>query len=261
MTSLLRQAIRQSGESFMALEQATGITRQSLMRFAHGQQSLRLDMADRLVDYFGVELRWKGKTRKGTEMFRALVEPDHVWGWDDIKTGADVPPRGSGLYAWWFDEVPPLVPTDATITKGRLHLLYVGISPRRPAGNGAQPSRETLRSRIRGHYRGKAEGSTLRMTLGCLLAETLDITLTLSAAGKRKTFDEGELRLSEWMCHHAFVSWMEYPNPWDLEEDAIRRFSLPFNIQHNQHHAFYRTLRQTRRSALAAARQVWADGQ
>jgi len=99
------------------------------------------------------------------------------------------------------------------------------------------------------------------MTLGCLLADTLGIALELSATGKRKTFGEGETQLTDWMRKHAFFSWMEHPAPWDLEEEAIRRFSLPFNIQHNQHHAFYRTLRQVRRAALAAARQAWEDGQ
>lgn len=245
----------------MALEQATGITRQSLMRFASGQQSLRLDMADRLVDYFDVELRLKGRVRKGIEMFKTLVEPDHIWGWDDIEENADIPPRSRGLYAWWFNEIPPHVPIDTTITKDRLHLLYIGISPKRPSGNGAQLSRETLRSRIRTHYRGNAEGSTLRITLGCLLADILGITLALSDSGKRKIFVEGKSKLTKWMRQHAFVSWMEHPSPWDLEEEAIRRFSLPFNIQHNQHHAFYPTLRQIRRSALAAAREDWQNRQ
>jgi hypothetical protein len=33
------------------------------MRFLRGEQSLRLDMADKLAAYFGLELRVKGKGR------------------------------------------------------------------------------------------------------------------------------------------------------------------------------------------------------
>lgn len=54
-------------------------------------------------------------------------------------------------------------------------LLYVGISPKAPPSNGGAPSRSTLRKRLQTHYRGNAEGSTLRKTLGCLLAGQPDI--------------------------------------------------------------------------------------
>ena len=43
--------------SFKALERETGVKRQSLMRFVRGEQSLRLDMADRLAAYFGIECK------------------------------------------------------------------------------------------------------------------------------------------------------------------------------------------------------------
>ena len=57
MTHLLRRAIAESGISFKALSEATGLTRPSLMRFARGQQSLRLDLAEKLAAYFGIECR------------------------------------------------------------------------------------------------------------------------------------------------------------------------------------------------------------
>lgn len=63
MTALLRQAIAESGMSFKGIERETGIFRQSLMKFARGEQSLRLDLADKLAAYFGIECRWK--RRKG----------------------------------------------------------------------------------------------------------------------------------------------------------------------------------------------------
>jgi plasmid maintenance system antidote protein VapI len=63
LTVVLREVIRESGLSFKALEQQTGVLRQSLMKFVKGKQSLRLDMADRLVGYFQLELRAKRKRR------------------------------------------------------------------------------------------------------------------------------------------------------------------------------------------------------
>jgi plasmid maintenance system antidote protein VapI len=61
LTAGLRQAILQSGESFKALEAWTGVKRQSLMKFARGEQSLRLDMADKLAEHFGMMLMRRGK--------------------------------------------------------------------------------------------------------------------------------------------------------------------------------------------------------
>jgi plasmid maintenance system antidote protein VapI len=56
LSAALRQAIRESGLSFKALEKETGVLRQSLMKFVRGEQSLRLDMADKLAVYFGLSL-------------------------------------------------------------------------------------------------------------------------------------------------------------------------------------------------------------
>lgn len=56
MTSLLREALTNC-ESLSAVERATGVKRQSMMKFVRGEQSLRLDMADRLAEHFGIECR------------------------------------------------------------------------------------------------------------------------------------------------------------------------------------------------------------
>jgi plasmid maintenance system antidote protein VapI len=67
ISELLRRAILEAIESrrtsYKALERETGVTRASVMRFAKGSQSLRLDMADRLAAYFGLELKQKNKGR------------------------------------------------------------------------------------------------------------------------------------------------------------------------------------------------------
>jgi plasmid maintenance system antidote protein VapI len=56
LTTALKQAIAESELSFKALERATGVKRQSLMKFMAGEQSLRLDMADKLAIYFDLQL-------------------------------------------------------------------------------------------------------------------------------------------------------------------------------------------------------------
>lgn len=56
LTSAIKKAITDSQLSFKALERATGVKRQSLMKFMAGEQSLRLDMADKLAGYFGLRL-------------------------------------------------------------------------------------------------------------------------------------------------------------------------------------------------------------
>lgn len=57
ITDALKKAIADSGKSFRELERETGIIRQSLMRFMRGERSLRLDIADKLANYFGLKLR------------------------------------------------------------------------------------------------------------------------------------------------------------------------------------------------------------
>jgi hypothetical protein len=67
MTEALRAALNdaiESGETFRSIERETGIVRQSLMPFARGEQTLRLDKADLLAEYFGLELKPVTK-RKG----------------------------------------------------------------------------------------------------------------------------------------------------------------------------------------------------
>ena len=135
----------------------------------------------------------------------------------------------------------------------------VGISPKAPPNKGRRPSRETLQSRLRYHMRGNAEGSTLRLTLGCLLSKRLGIELRRVGSGWRLTFCDGEQRLSEWLGDNAFVSWKTCSEPWLLEEQLIRYVPLPLNLDQNGRHPFHPILSSVRRMARDAARQasIW----
>jgi len=61
ISDALKRAIVQSGMAHVALERETGVQRASIMRFLRGEQSIRLDGADKLAAYFGLELRPKRK--------------------------------------------------------------------------------------------------------------------------------------------------------------------------------------------------------
>lgn len=60
LSLMLRQALRDAN-SVRAVARATGLTHPALIRFMRGDQSLRLDLAERLADYFGIEYRMRGK--------------------------------------------------------------------------------------------------------------------------------------------------------------------------------------------------------
>jgi plasmid maintenance system antidote protein VapI len=60
ISDLLRRVIAESDVSYNELQKATRVTRASIMRFVRGDQSIRLDSADRLAEFFGLELRKKG---------------------------------------------------------------------------------------------------------------------------------------------------------------------------------------------------------
>ncbi len=55
-TEALLQAISESGLAFIELERRSGVKRQSIMRFVAGEQSLRLDCADKLMVALGIRV-------------------------------------------------------------------------------------------------------------------------------------------------------------------------------------------------------------
>lgn len=181
-----------------------------------------------------------------------LTEPSRLFTGDEVLGRPSVVPAESGVYAWYFSVAPPAVPTQGCIRVEGSILLYVGISPRTFTN---KVSTQNLRSRLRYHYRGNAEGSTLRLTLGCLLTEDLGIELRRVGSGTRLTFGaDGERRLSEWMRAAARVCWVTTGEPHALETELIRTVSLPLNLDQNAKHAFRLQLRGLRIAAAARAR-------
>lgn len=175
----------------------------------------------------------------------------------DVAVGRGTPvPKEGGVYAWWFDELPGEVEASGCIQRDGLTLLYVGISPKAPPKTGTLVSSQTLRSRITTHYAGNAEGSTLRLSLGCLLAPTLGFELRRFGSGTRMHFGEGERELSRWMHEHARVSWIADDAPWELESRLFGKLVLPLNISGNANCRFAARMSVIRSDARTRARAL-----
>ena len=159
-----------------------------------------------------------------------------------------------GVYAWFFKEIPGATPTDECVTKDGLTLLYVGISPDKV---GKPNSKQNLRKRITNHYRGNAEGSTLRRSLGVLLTDKSYFPLRRVGNGDRMTFTHlGEQWLDKWMEENAFVCWVKNDTPWELEDELMGTLSLPLNIKGNRDHLFADQLSRLRKEAIKNARET-----
>lgn len=183
----------------------------------------------------------------------SLTQPARLWTRHDVITRPCPIPTAPGIYAWYFRTYPAIIPAEDCVRHDGYTLLYIGISPREPSANGQFVSLQTLRSRIRQHYSLNAEGSTLRLSLGVLLANTLGIQLRRVGSGKRKTFHTGESTLSHWMAENAFVTWVAHETPWTIEHQLIGSLSLPLNLRDNERHSFYPILSRMRSQAKQQA--------
>lgn len=173
----------------------------------------------------------------------ALQAPERLWAADEVLQRPSPLPREPGIYGWHFT-TPPANDLHA------FQLLYVGIAPRHIS---TRTSRQNLRTRVRYHYRGNAYGSTLRLTLGCLLG----IELRRVGSGTRMTFGtDGEQALTRWMADHARVCWYPTAEPWLIEHDAIRRLDLPLNLDQNRAHPNHPRLSSLRAGARTRAREL-----
>jgi hypothetical protein len=188
-----------------------------------------------------------------TDEIACFLSPERVHSREEVLSRPSPVPAAAGVYGWWFRRLPPLVDGSGCEQHGSLTLLYAGISPRQPPLGGRAPSRQNLRTRLVTHYAGNAEGSTLRKTLGCLLAEELGLELRRVGSGRRRTFGTGEQVLSAWMVENALVSWIVRQRPWELEERLIADLDLPLNLDGNARNPLHPVLTQVRARCVRGA--------
>jgi len=182
------------------------------------------------------------------DLLGPLIGPERLWHRAELLAhpGPTIP--NAGVYAWYFRGMPQIVPQEECKKIDGCALLYLGIAP------SSEASRATLRGRIRQHLKGNASGSTLRLSLGCVLSDNLNLRLQPTGHTGRLTFADGESELSRWMEGSAFVVWNECPQPWIHEAELIRALRPPLNLDHNEQHPFCNQLRVLRQRHRQAAR-------
>lgn len=175
-----------------------------------------------------------------SQIQEALVRPSRQFAVTEILGSPTNVPSKRGIYAWWFaNNSLPQVPSDSLwLDQERRGLYYVGIAPSGP-GN----SKRTLRDRLKNHCHGPVKSSTLRTTLASLKAVDLNLTLARLDNGRRSIGNQGEQRLTKWMCEEALVSWVECEAPWEVEDALVA--NVPLNIK-GATHGFVTDLRRLR---------------
>jgi hypothetical protein len=146
-----------------------------------------------------------------------ILQPAVGWSVGQLQSDPRLIPGSPGIYGWWF----------------------------RPK------SSRTLRHRLRDHIHGPIGSSTLRRTLASVLATSLDLKFTQTAANRASMSAEDERRLTEWMSREAMVAWLVCVRPWEVERHILASgLRLPLNIQGSLD-PFSRTLSALRTKALA----------
>jgi len=171
----------------------------------------------------------KNGLRKTVGIVYYFARPHQSYSLKDFKKHP--PPHCSGVYGWYFDELPPYVSQEGCSYirtrwwpfRKKWWLLYNGQA-------------KNLRDRIVNyHIKGRhyAEGtmSSFRMSLGCLLSDKFGLMLSYPP----ETFGKKEEKLNSWLEDHARVAWVETEYLDKVEQEAIRNFILPLNHGHNQH--------------------------
>jgi hypothetical protein len=176
---------------------------------------------------------------------------------DEVFTEPSPVPHAPGAYGWWFRSLPAAIDATGCEVRDGLTLLHVGISPTPPPANGKRPVSQDLHKRIRYHFggaRANADGSSLRKTLGVLLAPELGIELRRVGSGRQITLAGGEAVLNQWMGENALVSWVVRPEPWVFEDELTANLVLPLNLQGTN--PFQQELKRLRRDAVLKANKL-----
>jgi hypothetical protein len=64
-----------------------------------------------------------------------LLTPERLYTRDEVLDRSSPVPRVPGIYAWYFDELPPGVDVSGCHVIPQGTLLYVGIAPKEPYGS------------------------------------------------------------------------------------------------------------------------------
>jgi hypothetical protein len=151
----------------------------------------------------------------------------------------------SGAYFWYFRDIGVLFTEEmlkklylpSVVQHHEYYLLYVGIA-----------EGQSIKERIVDKHLRSAHVSTLRFSIGSLLAHKHNVVPFANAKSGKFAIDEAweiEGRISGIIEENAMLSWIESKQPGVIERTLLgnyKQVSFPLNIQGNRQHPFCSTL-------------------
>ena len=161
-------------------------------------------------------------------------------------------PDEPGAYALFFDSGTCLLERSGYLDFDKAYppsfdgfdLLYVGATM------------DSLRRRAMQHVVGDSRTSSLRMTVGALLAGDLDLDPVGDGSRTYFNFGDGERRLTQWLCAHTRVAVHPCSQPFTIEKWLLREYAIPLNLSERKRHPFSKYLMALR--AVYAGRPISA---
>jgi hypothetical protein len=136
-------------------------------------------------------------------------------------------PEADGIYGIFVDDVLPGIDTSKCLCVDGRVLVYVGAGRGRPSSKRSS----MLRGRFEDHFTNIAEFSTVRFSLGVLLANQIGTELRFTGTDTMVFANGGERRLDEWMERHFHLTWLPVEKPWEVEKVVLKSdLCLPLNI-------------------------------
>ena len=173
------------------------------------------------------------------EKITLLTKTSKLYSREEIVNNPSIIPAEYGFHAWFFSQVPKPIPLDNTFNRDGYTLLFLGSVPIKKGSNS-----NLRKSIVNQHLKGNAHDSTLRLSLACLLKDQLSISL--AQHGSRISLGDDEEILDEWLNKNARVAYFVDNEPWVDKVAMINELDLPLNIEYNQQHPFYATLKKLR---------------
>lgn len=157
-----------------------------------------------------------------------------------LKSAVEPVPKEPGIYAFYFSEEITKMTYGCELEYGDYTLLYLGIAPTKYS------SSSNIRKRIRQHYTGNIQGSTLRKTLACLINEEKPLQFRDPQEKRPKLKDNSRKELNRWITEYSRITWYPVEKPWSYESRLILELKPPLNLECNGGHPFYETLQSLR---------------